>query len=130
MPLYRQVLRLRPDNGDALNDLAYALSETGGNLKEALQLALRAQTLMAGQPNVADTVGWIYLKQNIPDSALDIFRRLVRKNPDNSTYRYHLGAALLLKGDKTAAKTELQIALQKSPDKQEEQRIRELLNRV
>jgi tetratricopeptide (TPR) repeat protein len=128
VPLYRRVLQLQPNDPAALNNLAFLLSETGGNLDEALQLALQAQRLMAGQPNVADTVGWIYVKQNMPGSAVQIFRTLVKKNPDKATYHYHLGAALLLKGDKAAAKTELQVALQKSPSKQEEQKIRELLN--
>ncbi len=64
------------------------------------------------------------------DSALQVFDNLVRKNPENVTYRYHLAMALLQKGEKTKAKAELQTALTKKPPTEEEQKIRAALARI
>jgi Flp pilus assembly protein TadD len=127
---YEQVLKLEPDNAIALNNLAYKIAETGGDLDQALTFAQRAKQKMPQDLNVADTLGWIYIKKNLSDSAIEIFRDLVAKNPANPTYRYHLGMAFYQKGDKPQAKRELQAALQRKPPKDEEQKIKELLGKV
>lgn len=124
---YRQVLQLQPDNVDALNNVAYLLAETGGNLDEALTLAQRAQQKQPGVLNIADTLGWIYLKKNIPDSALRVFESIVKKSPDDAVFRYHLAMALIAKGDKQRARRELDAALTKNPNSEDESKIRKLL---
>ena len=48
---------------------------------------------MPNLSEVSDTLGWIYLKKNMSDNAMDIFQGLVNKMPGNSTYRFHLGMA-------------------------------------
>ena len=48
--------------------------------------------------SVADTLGWIYLKENLSDKAVEMFKELVGKAPNHSTFRYHLGMALYQKG--------------------------------
>jgi len=92
--VYRRVLQLQPNDVLVLNNLAYALAETGGNLDEAFALAQRAQKLFPEQTNLVDTLGWIYLKKNMPGSAIQIFKNLVRKEPDRSTFHYHLGCSI------------------------------------
>src|SRR5262249_40158431 len=114
----------------ALNNLAYLLAESGGDLDEALQLAQRAQQKQPGNLNLTDTLGWIYLKKNMSDSALQIFNICVKKDPENPTFRYHLGLTLLQKGDKEKARLELQTALEKKPAKGEEAKIREVIARI
>ena len=52
------------------------------------------------------------------------------KAPGNSTYRFHLGMALAQKGDKPKALKELQQALRSSPAKEEENKIRDLINKL
>jgi len=127
---YEQVLKLDPDNPIALNNLAYRIAETGGDLDQALTLAQRAKQKLPQDLDVADTLGWIYIKKNLSDNAIEIFRDLVGKNPANPTYRYHLGMAFYQKGDKPQAKRELLAALQRKPSKEEEQKIKELLGKV
>ena len=61
---------------------------------------------------------------------MDIFQGLVNKAPGNSTFRYHLGLALAQKGDKPKAIKELQQALRSSPAKEEENKIRDLINKL
>ena len=130
---YRRVLAIQPNNPTALNDLAWLIADSGENLDEALAFAQRGLH-NAGDPGVknalSDTLGWIYLKKNAPDSALQMFQSLVAGNPGNSTYRYHLGAAFEQKGEKQKARTELQAALAAKPDPAEEPKIRALLARL
>ena len=124
---FQQVLQLQPDNADAQNNLAYLLAETGGNLDEALKLAQQAQQKHPSILSFADTLGWVYLKKNIPESALQVFEGIVRKSPDVAVFRYHLAMALVAKGDKQRARRELELALTKKPDSQDEVKIRQLL---
>ena len=129
-PVYEQILRLQPENGIALNNLAYIMAEAGNDLDQALTMAQKARQQMPNDVNVADTLGWIYIKKNLADSAIGIFRELVQKEPERSTFHYHLAMALFQKGDKIQAKRALQEALSKQPPKDEEGRIRELLARI
>ena len=127
---YQRSLELQPDNIVALNNLAYLLAETGGNLDQAQTLAQRAQQKQPNILTISDTLGFIYLKKNLHDSAIQIFNVAVRKQPENPTYRYHLGLALLQKGEKERARKELQTALTKSPGKEEEAKIKEAIARI
>jgi tetratricopeptide (TPR) repeat protein len=112
---YRAALRLAPNNATLLNNVAYLLADTGGSLDEALKYARRAVELDSKQPRYSDTLGWVYYKQNLNDTALQVFRGLTETNPDNPTFHYHFAMVLLKKGDKATAKMELQNALSKKP---------------
>lgn len=130
---YRQVLTVQPNHANALNDLAYLMADSGDNLDEALSLAQRGlqSSPAAGlRTSLSDTLGWIYLKKNMNDNAVQTFQSLVRNNPGSMTYRYHLGAALYQKGDQQRARTELQAALSSKPMTRDEPKIRELLARL
>jgi tetratricopeptide (TPR) repeat protein len=127
---YEQALKLNPRDAVALNNVAFLMAETGGDLDQALTYAQRAKQAMPKSAEVADTLGWIYLKKNMSDNAMDIFQGLVVKKPENSTYRYHLGMALAQKGDKPRALKELEQALRSNPQKEEEGKIRDLINKL
>ncbi len=129
---YRQVLKIQPGNANALNDLSYLMAESGENLDEALALARKGEQLTT-EPNLKnslkDTLGSIYLKKNLYDSALQSFQVAVNNDPGNMTFRYHLGTTLYRMGNKFRAKTELQAALAATPKSEDEPKIRELLAR-
>ncbi|MBM3814616.1 MAG: tetratricopeptide repeat protein [Acidimicrobiia bacterium] len=129
-PLYTKILEVSPDNPVALNNLAYMMAEAGTDLDQALTYAQRARQKMPTNLDIADTLGWIYIKKNLSEDAIKIFRDLVEKKPDHVTWRYHLAIALFQKGDKLAAKKELQTALRNSPSKEEDKKIQELLGRI
>ncbi len=129
-PMYEQILKLQPDHPIALNNLAFMLADSGTDLDQALTMAQRAKQKMPQDDNVADTLGWIYIRKNLSDSAIGIFRELVRKDPERAVYRYHLAMALAQKGDKASAKKELETALRSKPTKDEEKQIRELIAKV
>jgi tetratricopeptide (TPR) repeat protein len=129
-PVYEEVLKTQPDNAIALNNLAYLLAESGTDLDQALTMAERARRALPNDVDVADTLGWIYIKKNLPESAIPIFKELIAKQPGRSTFHYHLGMALYQKGDKIAAKHALESALQQKPARDEESRIRELMAKI
>ena len=129
-PLYEQILRLQPDNPVALNNLAFMLADDGRDLDQALTMAQKAKQQRPNDNNVSDTLGWIYIKKNLSDSAIAIFRDLVRTDPERSTYRYHYAMALYQKGDKASAKKELEAALRSKPAKDEESKIRDLMAKL
>ena len=128
--VYEAVLKLDPNNGVALNNLAFLLSEHGGDLDDALTKAQRAKQLLPDLNEVSDTLGWIYLKKNLTDNAIDIFKDLVNKVPAEAVFRYHLGMAYSQKGDKTRALKELQDALKYNPTKEDRDKIQQLITRL
>ena len=123
---YRRALQIKPDP-TAMNNLAFLIAETGGDIEEALNVAQQALKKSPQQPNFADTLGWIYLKKGMVDAALQVFRNVAQKNPENASFHYHLGLALLRGGDRVKANNELQIALSKKPSPEVHQGINEAL---
>jgi tetratricopeptide (TPR) repeat protein len=128
--LYQKVLSLHPDHAVAMNNLAFLLSETGGNMDEALKLAQRAVQKAPGNALFADTAGYVYLKKGMRDIALRTFENLVQKYPRSSTFHYHLGMALFENGDKAGAKKQLDAALAQHPASGEESQIRQLVHKI
>jgi tetratricopeptide (TPR) repeat protein len=126
---FRRVVKAHPESAPALNNTAFFLADTGGDLDEALRLAQGALAKVPGQPGFSDTIGYIYLKKGLNDSALQTFSNLARKYP-YAIFRYHLGLALYVKGDKDAARRELQSALSSHPSPQDNALIRELLQKI
>jgi tetratricopeptide (TPR) repeat protein len=128
--VYEATLKLDPNDGVALNNLAFLLAETGGDLDDALTKAQRAKQLLPSLYEISDTLGWIYLKKNLADQAIDVFKDLVIKEPNHSTYHYHLGIAYSQKGDKTQALVQLREALKYNPTKDEKDQIQQLIARL
>lgn len=128
--LYRKVLSSHPDQAVAMNNLAILLSDTGGNVDEALKLAQNAVKKAPGNAEFADTAGYIYLKKGMRDVALRTFENLVHKYPQSSTFHYHLGMALFENGDRAGAKKELDAALAQHPPSSEESQIRQLVQKI
>jgi tetratricopeptide (TPR) repeat protein len=129
-PIYEQILRIKPDFPVALNNLAYIKAEEGADLDQALSMAQRAMQKEPNSPQIADTLGWIYIKKNLSEDAIRVFRELVVKNPNDSSFHYHYGMALLQKGDKPSAKRELQTAMKNHPSKDEAVKIQDLLQKI
>ena len=129
-PVYTQILKVQPDNWQALNNMAFILAEEGKDLDQALTMVQRAKQTVPNEPNVADTLGWIYIKKNLSDSAIQIYKDLTVRDSGVSTWHYHLGMALYQHGDKLQAKKALEAALSKNPSKEESGKIKELLAKI
>jgi putative PEP-CTERM system TPR-repeat lipoprotein len=113
---YRRAIELDSRAAVAANNLAWLYAEGHGTLDAALDLALSARAQLPQQPEVNDTLGWIYCKRGQADEALAALRRSVEKEPSNALYRYHLGRAYLLADQRGKAKSELERALRLRPD--------------
>ena len=129
-PIYEQILKIVPDHPVALNNLAYIKAEEGVDLDQALTMAQRARQKLPNSPDIADTLGWIYIKKNLSEDAVRVFRDLVVKEPANPTYHFHFGMALMQKGDKPSARKELEMAMKNKPSKDEEGKIMDLLQKI
>jgi tetratricopeptide (TPR) repeat protein len=108
---YRAALDIDPQFAPAANNLAYLLSSREGDIDEALKFAQIAKEKLPDDPSVMDTLGWIYYKKGLYGNAVQEFSDSLEKLPENATVHYHLGAALLKKGDKARAKLSLEKAL-------------------
>ena len=123
-------LSIDPQNVTAMNNLAFALAETGTDLDRAQTLALEAQRKAPNNPGIADTLGWVYVKKGLNDSAIQIFNGLVKKYPNEAAIRYHLGVALLQKGEAGEARSEFVIGLSKNPPKDMADKIKQILSKI
>jgi tetratricopeptide (TPR) repeat protein len=123
-------LEIDPKNVTAMNNLAFLLADIGTDLDRALALAEAAQRSAPNNPGIADTVGWVYVKKGLNDSAIQIFTGLVKKYPDDPAIRYHYAVALLQKGQTAEAKAEFVISLSKNPPKEMTDKIRQILSKV
>jgi tetratricopeptide (TPR) repeat protein len=128
--IVRRTLAQRPDDSDAMNNLAFLLAETGDSLDEAVKLARKAVNQAPKNPAYLDTLGYVYLKRDQSDDALEIFSNLIRKYPDDPACAYHTGLAWYQKGDRARAKTLLSHALDLRPPKDIESAATDLLSRV
>jgi len=127
---YEMSIKADPNNPLALNNLAYLITETNGDLDQALTYATRAKQRLPDHPEVNDTLGWIYLKKNLTENAIDTFKSLVVQAPANPTYHYHYAMALMQKGDRENAKKECQSALAGKPSKEQQTQIQQLMTRL
>ena len=64
---YEKALKINPNFPPAANNLAYLYAERGGNIDVALNLAQKAKEQVPDDPNISDTLGWIYYKKNVPE---------------------------------------------------------------
>ena len=62
-----------------------------------------------------DTVGYVYLRKQLPQLAVPLFERCAEKDPKNPEYHYHLGLAYAQTGDSAKARRSLEEALRLNP---------------
>jgi tetratricopeptide (TPR) repeat protein len=124
---YRRALALKPDDPALLNNLAYRLAEEGRNLDEALKMIRQALRLEPGNPSMRDTLGLIYLKQGMSDTALKVFTGLAERYPESAAYMHHFGMAQLAAGNRPGARRSLEKALANRPSAAQREQIQRLL---
>ncbi len=110
---YSYILEKDSTNKIAANNLAWILAERGRktDLDKAMDLASRAKRSDPGNPSIADTLGYIYLKKGMVNNAKVQFLIALDKNPDDPSFNYHMAMALIKDGKKKEAATYLKTAL-------------------
>jgi putative PEP-CTERM system TPR-repeat lipoprotein len=106
---YEGALRLKPDDTEALNNLANVqlrLKDPG-----AVKTAEAAMASAPGNALVIDTLGWALFQNGQTDRALQLLRDARLRQPGNPEIRYHLAAVLAKAGRNNEAREELDAAL-------------------
>jgi tetratricopeptide (TPR) repeat protein len=120
---YRKALGKDQNAVIAANNLAWLYAVNGkGNLDEAVRLAQGVVQKNPNIPGFVDTLGWVYYKKGLYGAAVEQLQKAValdaRGAKDGSSpapnYHYHLGMALKARGDKDAARRELELAVRLS----------------
>jgi Tfp pilus assembly protein PilF len=91
-------------------------AEGDGSLDRALELAQIAKTAFPDDPAVNDTLGWVYYKKNLAQSAIPFLRASVDSDRQQPLFHYHLGLAYAKNGEKSRARQSLEQALRLAPD--------------
>lgn len=113
---YEAAIRLNPNLAAAKNNLAFMLAEEGKELDRALTLAQEAKALVPNNPNIADTLGWVFYKKKLPSAAITYLKEAEQGFPSDDpalgSIRYHLALAYHANGESEKAKALLQLALE------------------
>ncbi len=108
---YKKALEINPEYIPAMNNLAFLYAELDKELTTALELARKAKEIAGEMPAIMDTLGWVYYKKQLYDSALLEFKNCLEKEPNNPVFHYHLGLAYNKKWDYANAEKALKKAL-------------------
>lgn len=103
---YDQLLKTNPENVVALNNLAWILFDRGS--PRALDLAEKAYRILPDNAAIADTYGWILLKQKKSELASSVLRKAAEAMPSDPEILYHFAVAVLEFGDKEEARAMLE----------------------
>jgi Flp pilus assembly protein TadD len=124
---YQAILKQHPRAPVAANNLAWLYATSGENLEEAERLARTAYEEMPRNAQVANTVGFVYLKKNVPTLALSPLEQSVARSPANPTYHYHVGLAYAGTQQFPRARAAFERALELDPNGPHVQEIRTAL---
>jgi tetratricopeptide (TPR) repeat protein len=131
---YRRVVDDRPNDAPVLNNLAYDLAEYANRPDEALGYAQRAKELAPNVPAIDDTIGWVYYRKGLYNSALQYFRTATAKGSDPqftpetlARCKFHLAMAYCRNGDHEQGQRAFDEAVKLAPQLPEAKVSRELL---
>jgi uncharacterized protein (TIGR03790 family) len=130
---YQHLLKLAPDNPLVLNNLAYALAVRKNAVEEAIPFAEKAYKLAKTNPNITDTLGWIYHLAGQNDKAFKLLREAAGSDIQDADIFLHLAIVSVNSGDPGSSETALKRALNIDPKLQESaevKRLRSDLNKV
>ena len=129
--LYKKVIELDSSSATACNNLAWLYaSKMPNKMEEALELAKRANEIQPNNPNLIDTLGWIYYLSGEYDKAIAELRSAVQRDTWNPAMRYRLGMAYYKRGLQRTAMEELEQALKISNTFPEAEDAKELIGKI
>ena len=127
---YKQVIALAPDSPIGYNELAYHYAESGTNLDEGLEYALKAAELAPKDAAILDTLGWVYFKRGNFNKASGSLKTAVATRPNSPTIRFHLGMTYYRNGDHKNALNEFNNSLKISARFKEASKAKEMIGLI
>jgi tetratricopeptide (TPR) repeat protein len=113
---YALHLKDNPNSIVAANNLAWNYAREEKNLEKALELAEAASKRWPQNPQIADTLGWLYFLTGKRKEALPLLRLARKGLPRNPEVRYHYGRALIAARERRKGLGEIKTALLISSD--------------
>jgi tetratricopeptide (TPR) repeat protein len=113
---YERVLGIDSRAAVAANNLAWILVDANRNLERALTLGQTAMQQLPDEPNVNDTLGWVYYRKNMASTAVPYLAAGAKTAPQDPSHHFHLGMAYVQTGEWDKARASLKRALTMKPD--------------
>jgi len=92
--VYKEVIRLDPENSDAYNNAAFVLAKAPKtrpkDLENALTLIIRARKLDPENPEYLDTMAEIVFRQGNPAEAQNLIKEAIKKAPSKDIFKAQL----------------------------------------
>ncbi len=126
---YRKIVAVDPQNGLALNNLAYGLAEYMHQPKEALPIAEKAFRVLP-QPVVGDTLAWIQHLLGDDRTALPLVERAAAAIPDNTDVLFHAATIHAALNDFAKAKKDLDALLKADPKAADRPDVKALRDKI
>jgi tetratricopeptide (TPR) repeat protein len=109
-----KIIKLDPNNEQALNALGYTLVDRTDRLEEGLEYILKAYAINPDDAATLDSLGWAYYRLGNYAEALKYLRKAFEKLND-SEIAAHLGEVLWVMGEHDSARDIWEDALQATP---------------
>ncbi len=92
---FRKVLKVDPENANALNYIGYMLADRNMRLNESLDMITKALELSPENGAFLDSLGWVYFRLGRLPEAEENLRRAVSKTPGDPTVHDHIAQVLM-----------------------------------
>ncbi len=112
---YADVIKLKPDNSGAHNNLGSTLLELG-KVEEAVKHLRRALELNPEHPGAHSNLANALQRQGKSEDAIEHLQQAIEDDPDFAQAHYNLGNTLLLQGKAEEASPHYERALEIDPD--------------
>ncbi|MCX7943586.1 MAG: tetratricopeptide repeat protein [Deltaproteobacteria bacterium] len=93
--IMKTILKLNPDNPEALNFIGYTYIDNNINLEQAKEMILKAYMYNQRSGAIIDSVGWMYYKMNDYSTALRYLKKAHRLLPEEPIIADHLADTYL-----------------------------------
>jgi putative PEP-CTERM system TPR-repeat lipoprotein len=126
--LLEKILKARPHDAVALNNLAWVLQQKGDNAR-AEALSRQAYVLSPGA-QTADTLGWILTTSGNPRNGVLLLRQASNETDTDPRINYHYAVALLDTGDRAGARKQLETVVARPGDFKEKAEAQKALDQL
>jgi predicted Zn-dependent protease len=125
---YQALISVEPNNVVALNNLAWIGGETGD--AKAISYAERAAKLAPQSASVLDTLGTLLVRQGETNRGLEYLSKARELAPTRFDLRLSYARALVISGQKDAARKELREIVEAKEDATEKRAAAEMLQKL